>query len=399
MKRVFITVWLVTAGLGLFAQSTDELMNYYVDAGSQVGKLAMLRQLLAGDTANLAEFYGRAFKTLLMDYPGIRGNQEVAAADSIGQLLAEQLGETQYAAAAPDLGRAVEAFTNPLVRGAALIALGKMHEATNNYYLAQTARILQDLDNTPPTQDREGAERLAYRAIIALEQYGNIAGYLPVFFAAYSGSWYPELVRKQAGESLAKISDDPSEPLISVIQSSTYTVDIKYTALEVINTSSVPAGRKAEAAVAAYGEGWRIVSPEPRQRVRLANMRKLAQQIIAQIGTEDAKVLPLLERSYKEGLDTQERYAAVNTLSSLAARGNLEEQTVGLLSSFLLDLNAKCSDESLTQADEAMVRVVIPALGNTRKQGAIRALNTVQGIPWTNTVKRLARTALNTISG
>ena len=121
--------------------------------------------------------------------------------------------------------------------------------------------------------------------------------------------------------------------------------------------------------------------------------------MIFQYGTGDQAVLAPLERSYKEGLDTQERYAAVNTLSALAARGNLEEKTIGLLGAFLIALNGKCSDSSLTPADEAMVRVVIPALGNTRKQGAVRPLNTVQSVPWTNTVKRLARTAIGTING
>ncbi|MDR1908709.1 MAG: hypothetical protein LBQ35_02210 [Spirochaetaceae bacterium] len=399
MKRVFLTLVFLSAALGLLAQSAEETMSYYQGSGSLVNRLELLKQIVSESGSGAAEFYGLALASLVVEYPSVRGNQELNAADQIAQILAEQLGEARYGAAAADLGRLVESFTNPLPRGAALIALGKMHEATNNYYLAQTAQILQNLNNNPPAQDREGAERLAYRAILALEQYQDNAGYLPVFFASHSASWYPELVRKQASDSLTLISDDPSEPLVSVIRSPAYTVEVKFAALQTLDSSSIPGERKSEAAVTGYTEAWRIVSPEPRQNVLLANMRKLAQRMIYQWGTENSAVLGLLERSYKEGLDTQERYNAVNTLSSLAARGNLEEQSIGLLGAFLIALNGKCSDGSLTPADEAMVRVLIPALGNTRKPGAVRPLNTVQSVPWTNAVKRLARTALGTISG
>jgi hypothetical protein len=184
-----------------------------------------------------------------------------------------------------------------------------------------------------------------------------------------------------------------------VIQSPTYTVDIKYSALEAINASSVPGNRKSDAAAAAYSEGWRIVSPDLRRRTQIANMRKLSQRIIFQQGSENAAVIGYLERSYKEGADTEERYAAVNVLSSLAARGNLEEQAIATLGSFLIALNGKRSDGSVTQADEQMVRVVIPALGNTRKAAAIRPLNTVQSVDWPNVVKRLAREAISKING
>jgi hypothetical protein len=132
-------------------------------------------------------------------------------------------------------------------------------------------------------------------------------------------------------------------------------------------------------------------------------MRKLSQRIIYQHGSENAAVIGLLERSYKEAdtriADTEERYAAVNVLSSLAARGNLEEQAIGMLGSFLVALNGKRSDGSVTQADEQMVRVVIPALGNTRKPAAIRHLNTVQSVEWPNVVKRLAAEAIRKING
>ena len=215
MKRAFIIIMLICAAAGLYAQAADELMRYYQDSGTQAGKLEMLRQYAAEQNSGAEEFYARALNALIAEYPNVRGNQEVAAADAIAQLLAEQLGEARHAPAAPDLGRLVEVFTNPFARGAALIALGKMHEASNNYYLVQTARILGNLNNLPPSQDREGGERLAYRAVIALENYQNIdEGYLPVFFAALSTSWYSDQVRQQAKTSLEKISGDPSGPLI-----------------------------------------------------------------------------------------------------------------------------------------------------------------------------------------
>jgi hypothetical protein len=108
--------------------------------------------------------------------------------------------------------------------------------------------------------------------------------------------------------------------------------------------------------------------------------------------TEDAQIYPLLERSYKEGNDEEERLGAVAALASLAS-----DESLRLLSSFVGVINEKLRDGSLRQRDERMIRALIPALGKTGRSEAAPALRSIQGVDWPHAVKRLASEELKKV--
>ena len=62
-----------------------------------------------------------------------------------------------------------------------------------------------------------------------------------------------------------------------------------------------------------------------------------------------------------------------------------------------MDFNIRLQRGLMTQADERMVRAVIPALGATGRPIARPALNSVLSMDWTNAVKNLASQALRSI--
>jgi hypothetical protein len=99
-----------------------------------------------------------------------------------------------------------------------------------------------------------------------------------------------------------------------------------------------------------------------------------------------------LENSYRRGADEEEKLGVVATLSALAS-----EDSVRLLSSFLSDINEKLRLGMINQADERLVRALIPALGATRNINAIPALLEVQARDWTNAVKRLSADAVKNV--
>jgi hypothetical protein len=271
-----------------------------------------------------------------------------------------------------------------------MIALSKIGAAE---YLPQIVKILAD-SNSQPTADRQEGERLAYGAIVALGNYKDISGYLPVYFA--SRGWYSDRTRSLARITLPNIAEDPSESLINVIKSPGYSYEERYAALQALEASSTAEEKKAEAAFTGLSEGWRAATAEPRQRMILANMRKLAINMVREYGLDEAEVQAeyrLLERSYKEGIDEEERLRAISALSILAT-----DDSVRLLSSFVIALNARLQDGTLTQADERTIRTLIPALGATGKEDGALALRSVQNVSWTNAVKRLASAALKDIS-
>jgi HEAT repeat protein len=121
----------------------------------------------------------------------------------------------------------------------------------------------------------------------------------------------------------------------------------------------------------------------------LNTTRKLAMSMIQRYKTDNSAVYPLLERSYKEGTDWEERLGAVSTLGTLAT-----PEAGQLLANFLNDFNSGLQRGTLTQNDERMIREVIPALGNTGQAAGRAALRTVLALDWTNAVKELAREAM-----
>ncbi|MDR1277591.1 MAG: hypothetical protein LBK02_02450, partial [Treponema sp.] len=361
MKPFIAVILLTVSAVFGFAESEElDIYTYlYNGALTNSEQLAILQNVAELKISGAGEFYAGALHRLVTDYQNIRNVTEKSAADEQVQLLAELLGNEKHNAAAPDLWRVVETFSDPLVKAEALMALGKMRAVA---FLPQVVKLLTDLNNTS-TPDRLTGERIAFGAIISLEKYQDISGYLPVYFASIG--WYSDRIKAQALKSLPIISADPKEPMTQVIQSGGYNYATKLAALQAIENSGISSPAKAEVAVTALSEGWRASTADPRQRGILNQMRKLAMNMIYRYGTEAETVYPLLERSYTQYADRidGDQGEALDAIATLAALGT--DESARRLSKFLEDLNTKRQRDNIRQKEEGLVREIIPALGKT----------------------------------
>jgi hypothetical protein len=330
-------------------------------------------------------FYAHALDRLVREFPDIVTPSDKKIADDMAKLLCQKIADGgDPAATGPNLWYVAENFTEPLVRAEAVRTLGKI-QATD--YLPQVIQLLSDINNAP-NQDRLINEQIAFGCVEGLEAYKETDGYLPVFFA--STGWYSQRIKDRARKALPNIMENPSDPLTSVIKSSSYGYSVKYSALQVMEESNVTSAQKSTAAVAALAEAWRSATNVQGQRSVLMQTRKLALNMIRKYGTEDTNVYPLIERCYREGADPEEQISAVSTLSALAT-----DDSARRLSSFLFDMNTRRKDDTLTREDERMVRVIIPALGATHKKIGQPALKAVlNNDKWTGAVQRLAMDAM-----
>jgi hypothetical protein len=393
MKRVITIVLLIAGAVFCFAGSEElEIYTYLYDGAlTNAEQLAILQDVAELEITGAGEFYAGALRRLVTGYQNIRDVTERGVADEQAVLLAELLGAEKYSAAAPDLWRTVEIFTNPLVKAEALMSLGKMRATA---FLPQIITLLTDL-NTTSTSDRLMGERIAFGAIVALEKYQDPSGYLPVYFASIG--WYSDRIKGQARRSLAVISEDPTEPMTQIIRGSGYDYPTKLRALQTIEESEVSNASKAGVAVVALGEGHRASTNIVAQRANLNQMRKLAIDMIKRYGTDDEAVYPLLERSYKQFAERNDgdRDESLNAITTLAALGS--DESARRLSSFLMTINQKLQSGTLTRKDEDLVREIIPALGRTGRAIGRPALNSVTALNWTAAVKNLATEALKNI--
>jgi hypothetical protein len=394
MKRILIPVLLVFTGLILFAQSEEVAVwsGMFDSANTIEEQFVYIKNVSDSNLSSAEEFYAKALRRLLEQFPNLSTRSELDTADAAARILVTRLGEAKYAAAAGDIWQTVEYFSNALVKADALVALG---QTGNKAYLPQVVQTMKDLNSRPQADRdmRERYERIAYGAILSLENYQDPLGYLPVFFA--STGWYAERIKNQASISLPNIMDDPTEPLLEVIKSPEYTNEIKDLALRTSERSQSSEENKARVAVGALTEGWNAPTNDVHQRQILAQMRKLALSMIRRYTTTDTAVYPQLDKSYNNG-DMDEKLAALQAFSALAS-----EDSARLVSGYLRNIHQRRLSGTLTTSDEQLVRVIIPVLGNIGSTGRSQSrpiLLLVQQSPeWTNAVKNLAAEALRAI--
>jgi hypothetical protein len=390
MKKLMVLLILMAAVATAGFSATEEVQVYeflYNASPTHSGQLDILQNMAESRLSGAGEFYAKALRKLVSEYKNIRDVTEKNAADEQAMLLSALLGAEKYTQAAADLWLVVDGFAAPLVKAEGLMALGKIRAIT---YLPQVIRVLEST-NAAPTVDRLNGERIAFGAIIALEKYQDPTGYLPVFLASIG--WYSERIKSQAAKSLPFIAQDPTAYMLQVVRGSGYDYPTKYSALRTIEASKVSNQNKASVAVAALTEGWRASTNDVQLRSTLAEMRKMAIGMINRYKTSDEAVYPLLERSYTQGVDTQEKLSAI---AALASQGT--EESAKRLSSFLMDLNAKRVSGNIRPEDEQMVRAVIPAIGQTGQSVGRTALNQVGASNWTPAVVALANNALKQLS-
>ena len=395
MKRLFVVFGLIcciaSTGFAANAEDLEIYMYLYENSRTVTDQFNILLVLQTRKLTGAGEFYARALNRLVNQIPNIQRSApavEKAAADDLAQALAALVGEEKYSTAAPDLWRAVGAFSAPLVKAEAMISLGKLR-ATE--FLDPVIRVLSDLNAAPPRgkEEADSKGQIARGAIIALEKFRDTSGYLPVFIM--SVGTYPERIKELARATLPIILEDPSTLLTEqVIKSSSYAPPVKFVALQTIENANAPDASKATAAVAALSEGWRATTNDVRQRGQIAEMRKTCIDMIRRYGPRDSAVYPLLERSYKEGLDDKEKLDSIQALGTLAS-----EDSAKLLNSFLMILVSKMQSGALSRTDNDLIRAIIPAMGSAgsaSSRAPLRALIAMDAA--TNAVKNLANDAL-----
>lgn len=382
MKRLSLVAALAaTAVLSFASEELDVYTMLYQQSTSAAERYSVLRNIADANISGAGALYAQALSQLLKEQPALKTTAEKDTADASARLLVTLIGDEKYAAAAGDLWRVVENFDNPLVKAEALIALGKTRSPE---YLPQVLKTINSL-NLKPTADPEGGEKIAYGAVIALEKYRALEGYTPVFFA--STGWYSRRVRDQALATLPYIVDDPSEPLSAIIKSDNYPVKLR--ALEKENESKAPADAKAGVATIALSEGWRAATNDVKEKNTLNQLRKLAIRMLVDASSSNPAAVPFLERSFKEGLDLEEKLSSLTALSV-----NKSEESAKVLSSILMGLNAKRRTNNITQEDERVIRALLPAMGMQGSVAMKPALQAVEYLDWTNAVKNLATEAL-----
>jgi len=397
MKKIVVLALLVVFTMVSVFASPEEVAVYrhlYNNAPSVSAQLDLLRAMAEMDLTGAGEFYAEALRRLVSTYRNITNVTEKNSAAEQVIILSDLLGAEKYTPAASDLWLISEVCKDdnqPVARASALMALGRIRATT---YLPHVVRVLNDL-NLQPTSDRLAGERVAFGAIIALEKYQDPSGYIPVFLA--SEGWYTNRIRDQARRSLPLIADDPIPFLIQMIRGTQYGLPVKLAALRNVEASDADNASKANVAVEALAEGWRVGSGGNQQtRTTATNMRMLALSMLQKYKVEsEAAVYASIHRSFSEAsASNDERLSAVRALGFQGT-----DEAARRLSGYLNDLNTRNvrSGGRLTNDETTRLRAIIDALGQTGNSNGRAALTAISTGNYTPAIQRQARDALGRI--
>ncbi len=312
---------------------------------------------------------------------------------SVIKMVTQELGRLKATESAPYVWEVVQAVEDPIVKGEAIIALGKMGA---RQYAEELAMMLRNINfNYGDRQDQREDEIVAYALVLAQERLKHPAGYKPVFFA--STGWYSgqSRVKEEASEALPVIVDDPSEQLMEILVDES-DFQIKLQALRAELSSNAPQEKKAEVASLAFKEsiGYAVQNKTERRDVKQLRIESLT--AIQRLPDKNQEVLPFMEEmllGYRKDrlYDEDEMLPLINALGSYK-----NDQAAKILSDFLAYLTER--REGRPTDSMRIAKATIIALGNTENPIALEELNMVTiSYFWENSVKRLAEEALQKI--
>ena len=350
----------------------EEFMRTDITFREGLEILEMVRE--AGYTG-IGDFYHQALRHLNMRLPDIRTREDRENAEASAEIIFRGLAAERHGEAAQDLWHIIEFFNvlrdmnanTGIAMREALIALGQV-QVGQTHFVPHVVRLLGDL-NTRPIGDPETRRRVqrgVTGAVSALEAFGHIDGFRPIFDASVRG--YDTEISNVARDALQNIVEDPADAIIAIIRDPSNNPPRKLRAWEEMLRSRAPDASMARAAAAALDVGWTFGTSNRIYQENLATMRKSAIDTIRDFGAADESVYFNLRRSYDRNFvsPAPDYIEILKTFDALAALGT--DQAVGLLLTFLEELHGRRRVGPWTHRERFVMQQLIPRLASTGTQ-------------------------------
>lgn len=389
MRKHMAMMALALAGLVLAAGANERVRVYAFilsQADSVQQKQAAVSSLVElGDEA-AAPYLTDELDELLAARSGVARGSQTEDYERLVRILVKALGDWRYTNAASSLMRVVEDSSDPLSRAEALIGLGSMRAAE---YAEEIALLLRNLTFTPPA-DRDGGEKVAYGAVLALERMRSPLGFEQLFAA--SEGWYSKRVKEQAERSLELVLPDPSDAIRAII--AVDTPDRIIRALSLALRSQAPQNRQRELASLALERGIALSPGRTRaEQLSLADLRTRAMNALVALQDTEGRNAAFIAEAYRIS-STDERLVALRALGT-----NRSADAASALSDIILRLNSDMSAGLVNDTQNTLMRAALQNAALNRQQSLATALIIVQNNTQklSNAIIRLATESLKTL--
>ncbi|MFO7848602.1 MAG: PBS lyase [Spirochaetia bacterium] len=306
------------------------------------------------------------------------------------KMIVKELGNLKARDASNLVWQVVETTEDIMLKGEAVLALGKMGARRYGEELSLMLRNINSAGDEINNQ-REN-EILAYSLVKAFERLKHDSGLKHVFLA--SEGWYSRRsgVKEAAEEALGVMTDDPSDMLIEVIDTRE-DHKVKLSALEAGYRSDAPDERKAEVAAAALEKGIRL---SPENAVEERELKSLRVTALGQLENlpkpEEGNLASNMERMLMDYQRSRE-YDEDEVLTLLKTMGSFESDEMAEVAANFLGYLSERREFGPVGASRIPIQT-IQALGNI---GSIEGLEELMRVTtseyWESSVRREAERA------
>lgn len=286
---------------------------------------------------------------------------EINAKRDLTKLLVQELGDLRNLEAAPQVFKTYDEVQDPILKGEAVLSLGKMRAVE---FAPDLARQLTIFNFQPKPDEARKNEIIAYSLVQALEIMRSPEGFEPVFFASIG--WYSgkSQVKEIARKALKNIVDDPTDSLVKILKSSTDLV-MKLRALEAADESKASVDNKAKVALAALDDGVTVKPKDTVQSTQLADLRKKAIQMLIVGQNKAPEAVANLVAAIKLNYDDNEFVSIYKALGI-----NASKPAVDYLIAQIKFYNTRQQSQVNTTTDERRIKSIVQALALTKNPEA-----------------------------
>ncbi len=371
MRKALLILSMALAAIASTAGANERVRVYAFilsQADTPQQKMASVSAMVELGDETAAPYLADLLDQLVAARSTVRKGSELEDYERLTRLVVKALGDWRHTNSAGSIMRVVEDSSDPLSRAEALIALGSMRASE---YAEKIALILRNLTMTPPA-DRDGAEKVAFGAVLALERMRSPLGFDPLFSA--SEGWYSKRVKEQAERSLELVLPDPTDALIALV--AVETPDRILKALNLSLRSQATAERQRELAAAVLARGIAMAPGRTRpEQVALADLRTRAMNALVSLGDRDGANAANYNEAYRIGA-TDERLVALGALGA-----NRSAEAAGFLSAIIIQLNADMSAGPVNETQNTLKRAALQNAGVTGQKTLAPAPILVQNNP------------------
>lgn len=383
---VFISFFLFFSGAGLYSQETSAVWSrLYSRALSFEHKYEIMTSLVELHDREMVPVLSSALEEIISGNRNIAGGTDRIIINDLTRIIVKELGNLRAQETADLVFTVFLEGWDPVVRGEAVIALGKMGA---RQYAGSLAMFLRNLNfNAGSQEQRREGEILAFACVNALEMLGDPVGFEPVFFASlgwYSGA---SRVKETAKQALNTMVEDPSKELIIIIKANPE-FTVKLAAVEAAALSQAPPKSREQVAREALNQGLMYQSKDIREQNALRQIRTGAAGIIKSSTLTIPEIIPLMERVLYGDFDINEKLSILEALGTSSM-----EDAVKAAVRFLKYQNERQST-GITSDDNRLIISTIRTLGILGNPLAREELLMVKHSNWTGAVAREAAAVL-----